>query len=544
MQAESLSLSLSLSLFNRKRKQSLLREERGSISIVLALLLVPLITLTLAAVLTTRHLSVWTRTHQAQTAAVLAVAKEGEDVAGSDRFRMVETWLNENLSVIRSGDLWIPSLSGTQDTEQLAVTWTPSTLLDGFMNNLFQNPVYDTVHAERFYRPIEAVVVLDASSSQSKNKNMMIELTEKVADKLFRGNTAASDVRMGVISYSNHINIGIEYADKLVTPESRKLAKPGTTLGGTKTQEMYDAQVETLNEYNGGLVDDLLASGGPASHVGMVCVARPEAPSGANASAYMETIKFPPSDPTKGFTLLMGDGRMIKEGTTTVAGLNPPMAVTNYLANAQVGDKQFNNEDILNLALLPHEYVVDSERREYARYSQWGGGWDNFKDRVVTYYYDCPAMPMLVGARDTGEVMEHMEMFNGVWTTGTEEGLAWALRMLNPNWGDIWDKGGSYPAAYHSGTEKRILIVSGYNNQGYGGIQGKPDAITPMCEYAKENGIDIYVVLAGENFMFSYLLIPLYEKNGVNVVNLKTNEEVIEGMTQFAQRHYRVRLSG
>ena len=116
--------------------------------------------------------------------------------------------------------------------------------------------------------------------------------------------------------------------------------------------------------------------------------------------------------------------------------------------------------------------------------------------------------------------------------------------MLNPSWGDIWDKGGSYPAPYHSGTEKRILVVSGYNNQGYGGIQGKPDAITPMCEYAKENGIDIYVVLAGENFMFSYLLIPLYEKNGVNVVNLKTNEEVIEGMTQFAQRHYRVRLSG
>lgn len=64
-------------------------------------------------------------------------------------------------------------------------------------------------------------MVLDAS--MSANPDLMREIADRVTEKLFRGNETASDVRMSLVNFGAHVNIGTEYADKLITPESRML---------------------------------------------------------------------------------------------------------------------------------------------------------------------------------------------------------------------------------------------------------------------------------------------------------------------------------
>lgn len=191
--------------FGKADTGSTVDRDRGSMSIVAGLILAPLVILMVGSVLTTRHLSAWTRMHQAQVAAVLAVTKEGEDANAEERDLMVRTWLDEGLNALKRNDVWTPALYGTQDTELLGVTWTPTALLDGFLNAIFQNPVEDTVRAERFYRPIEAVVVLDAS--MSANPDLMREIADRVTEKLFRGNETASDVRMSLVNFGAHVNM-------------------------------------------------------------------------------------------------------------------------------------------------------------------------------------------------------------------------------------------------------------------------------------------------------------------------------------------------
>ena len=531
------SLSLSLSLSNEKEKRCILGEERGGVSIVLALLLVPLITLTLAAVLTTRHLSVWTRTHQAQTAAVLAVTKEGEDASGEDRTLMVQAWLNENFKALKLSDVWTPFLSGTQDTERLDVAWSPGAVLDKFMSSISQNPVTDTVQAERFYRPIEAVLVLDASVSMGYD--LMHEVALAVTDKLFRGKEVADDVRMGLLAYGSYVNIGSEFADKIITPESRRLAKPGTELGKNKTQEMYEAQVATLKEYNPGLVDDLLATGGPGSDWEAACVARPLAAPGSNPTAYKQTVEEPPAESSEGFTLLMSDGRTIKQngGSTTDISTLMPFEYGYMLSAPYMSDTPVYNEDILKLGLAPQRVVVDSERHNFSKYSKWGGGnnWSAIRNEVVMWYHDCSVMPMLVGASSVGDVMDRIDMYKTAWTTGADEGLAWALRQFSPSWSSIWEKGDNFPAPYHSITEKRLLMILGHSTT------ANRDANPPRCEMIRDNGIDAYLVniesITGDE-EDSY---NICSKNG-NMVKVDSNEELVETLRQFATRHYRVRL--
>ena len=299
--------------------------------------------------------------------------------------------MDENLAALKRGDVWSPTLSGTQDVEHLTVSWSPSAVLDGFMSRLFQNPVRDEVRAERFYRPIEGVVVLDSSRMQSFTHDEVVDLAERVADKLFRGNESADDVHMGLISYSGNINIGKEYADKLITPESRRLARPGTELGAGKSEERYARQVETLQYHNPALVEDLLAPGGPASDWGMVCVSRPPLTANSDASEYMETVDEPPADSTEGFTLLMGDGRSVGEGTYATE----PKSPITYLETAKMNDTQFNGTDVTRLVLFPEGVPVDGEQFDYDKYKNWGGSyWSGLEDSLVSYYFDCPAQPI------------------------------------------------------------------------------------------------------------------------------------------------------
>lgn len=77
--------------------------------------------------------------------------------------------------------------------------------------------------------------------------------------------------------------------------------------------------------------------------------------------------------------------------------------------------------------------------------------------------------------------------------TGTDEGIARAMRALSPNWRRIWNRG-NYPADYHDGvTTKRIMLLGGSMTQGY--YTENCNAVSEMCKRIKENGIEMYILV-------------------------------------------------
>ncbi|MDR1046037.1 MAG: hypothetical protein LBP33_13165, partial [Candidatus Adiutrix sp.] len=494
---------------------------RGSLTIAAALCLAPVVALTFAAIQINQRSMQQTRLHQAETAAVLAVGKEGEDVPSADRELLTRAYLEQNLRVLTAAGNggFDFSLERNDDLEllrtSLAVTPLATRLLDG----IFEAPVQEIepVKSERFYRPIEVVVLMDASMSMLGQRDMLMEMAEKVTDTLYRKRDSADDVWLSLIAYSGFVNIGHEYAARLITPESRMLYMPdptqpippqpvrpmspsmtlysGTGLYATidginyvrtpstspyyytknpkyiEDLAAYNAknavyQVEnaeytkatkaaaeyltalqrqdTLREYSSGLPVDLLGPEGPGTgSVDMVCPSRKPLPvTSATAGAireYVENLEVPPDRPSEGFHLMIGDGRYYKENLAAIKAY-PPSEFLNYGAWVLSGDYAGLTLpqviDFVDLVKMPKHYIVNAERYDLLKAENWGFS----PNEVVTVPLDCPTMPMLVGSTDKREILETISKFRGVWSTGGDEGIAWAMRALSPAWREIWEK--------------------------------------------------------------------------------------------------------
>jgi Flp pilus assembly protein TadG len=522
---------------------NMIKDQRGSLAVSAALCLAPVITLVVAQVQITERLTKQTRLHQAQTSAVLAAAKEGEDASSATRNSLVSGWMEQNLlAVLRNTDNVDSVLTSNDDEEELVSTYYSKPLAEKLLDGVFDTPYSDTtpVRAERYYNPIEAVIVLDSSSSMYSEHDTMVDLAEDVTETLFRGKQHADDVRVGLIAYGRYVNIGREYADKLITPQSRKLFR------GTSPTDIlnYEQRANTLREYNPALVNDLLAPGGPGEKWDLACVARPRLPKGSSSAQikqYAEDIDTPPASPSEGFTLLMGDDRDYVFEDRSLDGEFDASKLVGFFLMFVGNWPPEENTDILDVAAVPHAYVIDEERYTYSQYQDWGGAsrWGNINDESVAIYYDCSPMPMLVGANSKDDVLDRIKMFKGIWSTGVDEGLAWAMRQLSPNWNGIWDKD-NFPAEYHSTTEKRILLLGGSMTAGY---YSNPEAVTAMCDVMKENGVDLYVLLNNEGINSKSKAIYEYCVPDDRYYKASSNSELPEMMSKMAQRQYRVRLA-
>jgi hypothetical protein len=140
--------------------------------------------------------------------------------------------------------------------------------------------------------------------------------------------------------------------------------------------------------------------------------------------------------------------------------------------------------------------------------------------------------------------LETISKFRGVWSTGGDEGIAWAMRALSPAWREIWEKDGHYPEAYHGDTEKRILYLAGSMTIGYNGNSANyPNAHGEMCEKLKENGIDLFIVRGDKTINATSQAIFEGCVTSPDRNYQATNTEIPEVMAQMAQRQYHVRLS-
>ena len=527
----------------------------GAVALGGAVAAVPVVCFQTAAVQTTLYASIQTRLHQSQCAAALAVAKEGED---ADAQAIVEAWMPNNLTALgRPGDVAVHSWSVDDTGTQIDSAYQAKPLVAGLMEGLFERPaIFDEgVKAERYYRPLEVVVVVDGSSSTRTYVEQYKTSMKNVARTFMRGRQTADDVRISLIAFSGHMNVGVEYADKIITPESRRLYDDGT---GTT----YDLRAATLAAYNPALPNDLLAANGPGSTFGMACVGRKpleKTASAAAIAAYVADIEVPPESPAEGFSLIIGDNRPIVEaGTPHTTYGQPNQVVSTYLSNnATKVDAPYG---LLDYLLVPHAAINYDDLNNITAIKNWSyndtakwGATSNLTKSSVGIYFNCSTMPMLVGSNDIDEIEERIALYSAGWTTGGDEGLAWAIRALSPNWSEIWDKGEDYPAPYHSETQKVIFFLGDtYNNTGYpSGMTGTgPDAFTGIIQTIVDNGIELYLFIDGS--MWNSTLNKFYNIISAavppeNVFYTGTGGATVlkslEKMEEMALRTYDVRLA-
>lgn len=491
---------------------TILGDTRGAIAIMGGLLLAPVITMMAIGIQLTDSVTKQTRLLQAMTSAAYAIAKEGEGTDAADKDKLLNGYINANIAAINESEdkITLKRVSVDVRTERILASYTPKSVFKKLFDVALPHTFKETqVTALRKFKPMELVIIIDGSSSVSAILPQLREGAARVVDEVF--SVTKENTYISLVAYSNYVNIGWEYKDKLITPESRKI--------------YYKEQRMALLEL--GLDNDLLSPNGPEGVRQGACVLRPkylpERANGAIIKSYVDDIEVPPASPDQGFTLLMGDGRPVPlegsdDGTRQRAtelthlffmqGLGAPSAT--HVDSAR--PFYVKNGKITDVASVPPEYIEVDEDQRPDKFYYWGpthsankkmgkpgglAGWQEMKKNGVQLYihvpWDCTTMPMLVASQDKQEILERIDMLKDMWTTGTDEGIAWAMRILSPNWRDIWDRG-SYPADYHDGvTTKRILLIGGSMTAGY--YEEGRNAVSEMCSRIKENGIELYILV-------------------------------------------------
>ena len=484
-------------------------DTRGAIAIMGALLLAPVIAMMAIGIQLTDYTTKQTRLLQAMTSAACAISKEGEHSSQADRNRLMNGYINANLAAVRESEDKLSLKRATLDayTERLSASFTPKAVFESLVNVSLPHTFRESqVTAVRKFKPMELVIIIDGSSSVSAILPQLREGAARVVDEVF--SVTKENTYISLVAYSGYVNIGWEYKDKLITPESRRI--------------YYKEQRDALRDL--GLDNDLLSPRGPEGMRQGACVLRPkylpERANGALIKSYVDSIEVPPSAPDQGFTLLMGDGRPVtlEENSAATGGTKQFLGMLGAPGKISVDkDSAYYVERgrVTDVASVPPEHQWADEAGRPDKFYYWGKrhsdnkkmgisdpdsegrAWtDMYKNGNPQFIHvpvNCTTMPMLVASQDKEEILERIDMLRSMLMTGTDEGIAWAMRILSPNWRDIWDRG-SYPADYHDGvTTKRILLIGGSMTQGY--FSEGNNAVSEMCSRIKENGIELYILV-------------------------------------------------
>ena len=483
----------------------LAKNQRGAIAIMGALLLVPVISMMAIGVEVTRYLTKQTRLVQAQSSAAYAIAKEGRTADMGQRNKLMNAYILENLVSVRDkGDVVSNKcVTVNLDSDRIVSRFEPKSIFGQILNVALPVALTESqVTGERVFRPLELVIVIDGSSSVTAILPHLKEGASRIIDEVM--GVSDNNTYISLIAYSGYVNIGWEYKDALITPESRR---------------PWTASQRALTMQYG--FDDLLDPNGPEGKREGACVLRPMLlPSKGTTQGlitkYVDLIETPPTSPDEGFTLLMNDRRPVPLEESNSAtnqttyflqfGFGAPSAST------VSSDRPFylNNGDVRDVATVPIEHAFPDEARNPSKFHYWGkthtnrkklgqqGGASNWgelvaTDKVIHAPWNCSTMPMLIASQNREEILDRLDTLRAGWMTGTDEGIAWAMRALSPNWRRIWNRG-NYPADYHDGvTTKRIMLLGGSMTQGY--YTENCNAVSEMCKRIKENGIEMYILV-------------------------------------------------
>ena len=503
------------------------------------------------------------RLHQAQMAAVQAVSKEGRLEADSVAAlpTIASTYVDANMAALGSEDeshFNNLQVTVTASGKNTSIVNAQAEFASWFMpvgGRVFPKVDQD-VKAKHYFRKMETVLVLDASSSMNK-KIGDIDQFMLYRDAVMNYINAAFDEqeeggynhRISLLSYSRYINLNQKYKDKLVTNDSRRW------------KSKYPHLQTVANEHGWGGGDDLLSEFGPEGYRGGAAVRRKRIEEfGTDPYTYVEAADHPPATNNDGFELVMIEG-----GNESIV----PNESNPYQQGIVVLDKyeQINSLRDRTVTTIQPDLGLQVPRAEMNLYPLATKEWfRHHLGRAIMVQNDAGPMPMLVHSDNREELLKNMEFFTPCISTGSDEGVMWALRILSPNWSGIWEitdlDGDPVPAPYHGDSDKRIIILSdGDDNEGHYRTWNKRDEdnvtenfrnIFPaLGEYIRERGIELLY----SRYDYNSSTLGYYAKDTVPyIVDTASDnffsakgaagaEEFLEKMKQWGNRRYHVRVA-
>jgi hypothetical protein len=395
------------------------------------------------------------------------------------------------------------------DGVTVTARYTTRPLVDRILEKTVAFAPREKVTAENTPYPLELVLVLDASSSGGAYTAAYREGMRQIVEEVTSVNDL-SRVHISLLAYSSLVSLPWDYREELLTPDSRRF---------------YTAQQKSTARQYG--IRSITDEDGPLRYARELCVARPRnldpekggTGNAAAVQAYVDDMERPPRSPEEGFHLVVGDNRPVPRDPDSPLGGNVPIdPFANGLSNVPlvVGTKlrtignpasplHFRGGDVRTVAMVPVTYIHPEDVANYDRFNRWGekynlfyrtnpymgvANWGEIQDEVVTLGFDCPSMPTIAGTSDPQELYDALDRFSAQHFTGTDEGLAWAFRLVAEDWQPIWGKDRDYafPAPYHGKTEKKIIMIGGSQTAGYVSV------IAPICDKLREHGVELYIL--------------------------------------------------
>jgi len=419
-------------------------KQHGSGSVLLVTFIVLMMVMFFAAISATRLVTMQTRLNHSVDAALALVAREGVGVTEAEGQYLVTTFIINNSPVgirdrsVKTAKQVSVSLSNLGYNEQLSLS--ASIPIQPFIKGVPELSAQVTRQLIRAYPPTETVLSLDLSSSMSSKKgggqkpsDIMPDILNDFIDSATGEVDVSKDHHIGLVPYSGYVNVGKAFQDRLITPSSRKIPD---SLRPTARLHGYDG--------------DFLHSLGVEGKRDGACVAR---------KSYRLTnpndILRVPNSARQGFEL-----------------------VVNYPGS------EFNNDlreflIDLNSGLTPDHMLP---------FIQYGPRENEF----IGTNGSCPSMALMPITDDTYALKERANDYYPTHSTGGDEGVIWAWRLMDANWRSaIWPKVNQKLIT----PKRRIIMFSdGQNNEGV----IKQDFLTllnTMCLALQEDSIKMDAVI-------------------------------------------------
>jgi hypothetical protein len=511
-----------------------LKETKGGFTSLFAVIILPLILPSLAAVQTTSYAGFSVRHHQSETAALVFIAKQGE-ILDADKKSIADAFMDANMALTEAvkispvdnqGD---GSDSSEPVTQSLLSVYSPKNLVGKSLATISFDkfePLQE-VETETFRYPMEIVVSLDTSQSAAQYVPGIHDGIVEGIEEIFGKEDLSSDTRISLMSYNSTVSFPAKYARKLAKPESRKLY-----VGTTEAERIKRDRRFQIMKDNGLEDDDLLAPGAPGVDVDQICFLRKSivpgssindpqvGPDGATDSELEEYVKHIDDSidnlQTDGFELATFDGRMFPYNRTP-AGMafvnkNTALPTSDLQALGFVAQVNLSlchyqgcpgRDDLFKFIFFPKEAQakIPNTIRYYNPTASGRVQADDLRvwiTRIVTNKIvsstdeiisangnETSLLPVLAGSNSKSELINHMKYYNFrpdpqplplQMMTALDEGIMWAFRLLSPNYSKIWDVSNDFPSEYHTKTIKRLIVYAGSSSWGYarGSTSGSP----------------------------------------------------------------------
>ncbi len=292
----------------------------------------------------------------------------------------------------------------------------------------------------RQIEPMETVLVLDASRSMSdkiggglKPSVLMPTILDDFVESLTGEQIVAEDHHIGFVPYSGYVNIGEAYQDRLITPSSRTIPP---SLAAVAAQYGY--------------ANDFLNPLGVEGQRDGACVKRK-----IDNTSMLNQILDLPANANQGFDLLV------------------------YHPDEPLSEPDLKDEiNRANSGRVPTHLLPITQTHSNGSYIGTAGA--------------CPSMALHEVSGQTVSLRERTRQYYATHTTGGDQGLIWALRLLDNSWkNSVWRD----PGFDLTDPKQRIvLFTDGRNNVGL-----EDDAFIQLlqhsCSIMVANEIKLDVIL-------------------------------------------------